>query len=167
LPIDQQKALIREACNTAYPTGQVIYGLYDPRDNKVRNIGRTSDRKRRFRDHLKSSNSLPHTYEERKEWYTKSNWIYDLLEQKLEPSMKIIKYVDISPKAPEWERRYILHGIQQGWELLNIETMDEYLVEKVQESCIDFLQTPFEDLVEQGFFREKGLEAFVHAWYEP
>jgi len=38
-----------------------------------------------------------------------------VLEQKLEPSMKIIKYVDISPKAPEWERRYILHGIQQGW----------------------------------------------------
>ena len=167
LPINQQKALICKACNKAYPTGQVIYGLYDPRDNKVRNIGRTSDTKRRFRDHLKSSSPLLHIYEDRKQWYTKSNWIYDLLTQRLEPIMKIIKYVDISPKAPEWERRYILHGIQQGWELLNIETMDEHLVNRAQNSHLNFLEAPFEGLVKHRFFRENGLEAFVHKWYEP
>jgi hypothetical protein len=45
--------------------------------------------------------------------------------------------------------------------------MDEYLVDKVQDSSLNFLQASFEELVEHGFFSEKSLEAFVHTWYEP
>lgn len=170
LPIDQQKVFIHEACNKTYPIGQVIYGLYDPRDNELRNIGRTSDIKRRFREHLRASNPTRHmiqTVEGGKEWYTKNNWIYDLLQERLEPVMKVIKYIDISPQAPEWEMRYILHGMQQGWKLLNIETMNEYRVNNVKTSSVNFLQASFEALVEHGFFRENSLEAFVRKWYEP
>src|SRR2546429_353455 len=36
----------------------------------------------------------------------------------------------------------------------------------VQENPINFLKAPLEEMVERGFFREKGIEAFIRKWYE-
>jgi len=71
----------------------------------------------------------------------------------------------ISPLVLEWEQRFICHGIQQGWKLLNWETMDEELVARVKKARLDFLQAPFELLVQQHFFAANGLAAFLHMWY--
>ena len=90
-----------------------------------------------------------------------------LVEQGLQPSMQILHHVDISPLVLEWEQRFILHGIQQGWQLLNWETMDEELVARVRATHLDFLQAPFELLVQQHFFAANGLAAFLHIYYHP
>jgi hypothetical protein len=52
LPIGQQAFYIRSRCNLAFPSGQISYGLTDETDT-IYYIGRTSDQKRRFQDHLK------------------------------------------------------------------------------------------------------------------
>jgi hypothetical protein len=85
-----------------------------------------------------------------------------LVEQGLQPSMQILHPVENSPQVLEWEQRFIWHGIQQGWPLLNWETMDEELVARVRATHLDFLQAPFDLLVQQHFFAADGLVAFLH-----
>ena len=77
--------------------------------------------------------------------------------------MHILHSVAVSPLVVEWEQRYIWHGMQQGWRLLNAQTMDEGLVARVNAARFDFLQVPFEILVQQHFFSRNGLEAFLRA----
>lgn len=79
--------------------------------------------------------------------------------------MQILQNVEISPLVLEWEQRYIWHGIQQGWKLLNVEAMDAGLVARVKASPFEFLIVPFEMLVQQHFFSPYGLVAFLHKWY--
>lgn len=92
--------------------------------------------------------------------------MHALSERGLVPSMQILQHIGVSPLVVEWEQRYIWHGMQQGWKLLNVETMDGDLVARVRASPLDFLQVPFEMLVQQHFFSAHGLVAFLHKWYQ-
>lgn len=76
------------------------------------------------------------------------------------PSMHILQKVNISPLVVEWEQHFIWHGIEQGWKLLNGETMDEELVGRVKTSRFDFLQVSFELLMQQHFFHRTGSPPF-------
>ena len=93
--------------------------------------------------------------------------MYELAEKGLTPSMQILKTVESAPLVLEWEQRYIWHGMQQGWPLLNVETMDEVLATRVRTSPMHFLEAPFEQLVQQGFFPPRDLTALLHLWYQP
>jgi hypothetical protein len=147
--------------------GQVIYAEVDPETNEIRYVGRTGNPKRRHAQHIDDvSPTIGQWGAEKKTWYTRSNWMYALAEKRLEPSMHILKSIEVSPLVIEWELRYIWHGIQQGWRLLNIETMDEKLVARVKASSINFLEAPFETLVQRNFFSSHELIAFIRKWYQ-
>lgn len=165
LSCHQQWLCIQACCQRAFPDGQVIYSEVDPETGDIRYIGRTSKPKRRHKQHLEDVSSRIREWgTQRTMWYTRSNWMYALSEKGLEPSMCILQTVDASPLVVEWELRYIWHGIQQGWRLLNVETMDERLVARVKESRFNFLEIPFEVLVQQHFFSPSGLVAFLHTF---
>ena len=167
LPVTQQGAYIHACCQRTFPRGQVIYAEVDPETEEIRYIGRTGRPQRRHAQHLLDASPTPGQWgSERKAWYTRSNWIYALSEKGLMPSMRILQTVEISPLVVEWEQRFIWHGIQQGWRLLNSEMMNEELVARVNRSCFDFLQVPFERLVQQHFFSSYGLAAFLHLWHQ-
>ncbi len=134
---------------------------------EIRYVGRTSRPKRRHAQHLGDVSPIAGQWgAERKAWYTRSNWMHALSERGLVPSMQILQHIGVSPLVVEWEQRYIWHGMQQGWKLLNVETMDGDLVARVRASPLDFLQVPFEMLVQQHFFSAHGLVAFLHKWYQ-
>jgi hypothetical protein len=162
----RQADYIHACCQRSFSVGQVIYAEVDPETNEIRYVGRTGKPKRRHAQHL--SDASPRKCQwgaERKAWYTRGNWMYDLAEKELMPSMQILKYIGVLPLVVEWEQRYIWHGIQQGWRLLNSEAMDEELVTRVKAASFDFLQVPFELLVQQHFFATPGLVALLHLWY--
>ncbi|HYU77128.1 MAG TPA: hypothetical protein VEL31_31040 [Ktedonobacteraceae bacterium] len=162
----ERRMCIRSCCQRAFPAGQVIYAEVDPETGAIRYVGRTSRPKRRHAQHLSDASPTAALWgSERKAWYTRSNWVQALSDKGLAPSMKILQTVEVSPLVVEWEQRYIWHGMQQGWRLLNVETMDEELLAHVKASPFDFLQVPFEMLVQQRFFSARGLAAFIHEWY--
>ncbi len=162
----QQNMLIRSSCQRSFPTGQVIYAEVDPESDQIRYIGRTSQPQRRHAQHLKDASSIAGRWgAEKKAWYTRSNWIWELAARGLTPCMQILYPVAIAPLVVEWEQRYIWHGIQQGWELLNVEAVDEDLVAHIHSTSIDFLTASFEALVQQRFFPPHGLAAFLHKYY--
>jgi hypothetical protein len=161
----QQWRCIHASCQRSFPSGQVIYAEVDPEVGDIRYVGRTSKPKRRHVQHLSDASPTAGQWgPERKAWYTRRNWMHALSEKGLAPSMQILQTVKVSPLVVEWEQRYIWHGIQQGWKLLNVETMDAELVARVKASPFDFLQVPFDLLVQRHFFSSYGLVAFLHQW---
>ena len=102
---------------------------------------------------------------EEKPFYTRANWVHDLYSKGLSPAMEIVKHVEIAPTVIEWETRYILHGLQQGWPLVNTESANDNLVAQAKACTLDFLSVSFDALVHVGFFQNDGIEAFVHAYY--
>jgi hypothetical protein len=162
----QQDMLIRACCQKSFPAGQVIYAEVDPGSCEIRYIGRTGQPQRRHAQHLKDASSVAGRWgAEKKERYTRSNWIQALSDRGLTPFMRILHSVEISPLVVEWEQRYIWHGIQQGWRLLNVEAVDEEQVTHIQSTSINFLTVSFEELVQQHFFLSHGLAAFLHKYY--
>lgn len=167
LPVVQQQSYIRACCQRSFPSGQVIYAEVDPEMGDIRYVGRTGNPERRHSQHLSDvSPTMALWGTEQKAWYTRGNWIYALAEKKLAPSMRILHHVEVSPLVVEWEMRFIWHGIQQGWKLLNGESMDEALVARINASRLDFLLAPFELLAQQQFFSSYGLAAFIHRWHQ-
>jgi hypothetical protein len=165
LPLLRQGTLIRSCCQRAFPRGQVIYAEADPETHEIRYVGRTSKPEHRHAQHLRAASPTRGQWgAERKAWYTRGNWIQELFDRGLQPSMQILRSVEVSARVVEWEQRYIWHGIQQGWELLNVEAVDEELVARIKTSFIDFLKVPLETLVQQRFFSAQGLVAFLHQW---
>lgn len=163
----QQRMFIRLCCQRTFPTGQVIYAEVDPETHEVRYIGRTGRPERRHAQHLRDASPTVRLWgAAKKAWYTRGNWIQALSDKGLKPSMQIFQTIEISPLVVEWEQRYIWHGIQQGWRLLNGETMDEGLVARIKAASFDFLKVPFEMLVQQHFFSSRGLAAFLRSWYQ-
>ncbi len=163
----RQGIYIHACCQRSFPSGQVIYAEVDPETDEIRYVGRTGKPKRRHAQHLGDASPTAGQWgSERKAWYTRSNWMHTLSEKGLKPFMQILQNVEVSPLVVEWEQRYIWHGIQQGWKLLNVETMDAGLVVRVKASSFDFLTVPFERLVQQHFFSSQGLVAFLHEWYQ-
>jgi hypothetical protein len=162
----RQGMLIRSCCQRSFPVGQVIYAEVDPESCEIRYIGRTGKPQRRHAQHLKEASPVVGRWgTEKKEWYTRNNWVQELSDRGLTPFMQILHAVDISPLVVEWEQRYIWHGIQQGWRLLNVEAVDEELIAHIQSTSLDFLTVPFETLVQQHFFSAHGLVAFLHEYY--
>ena len=162
----RQWMYIHACCQRTFPPGQVIYAEVDPETDDIRYIGRTSRPQRRHAQHLSDASPRGGQWgAERKPWYTRNNWMHTLSEKGLTPSMQILRHVDVSPLVMEWEQRYIWHGIQQEWKLLNGEAMDEGLVAQIKATRFDFLQVSFDLLVQQHFFSAHGLVAFLHRWY--
>lgn len=163
----EQRLHIRSACDQTFPAGQVIYALSDPKVGQVRYIGRTGNPHKRVIEHRRDRASQP--YIDPMTGYVsnlKGIWIQDLYDQGRQPDLTVVHAVEIGPLVMEWERRYIAHGIQQGWDLLNQEAQDKSFVAMVQAAQVDFLQVPFEALVKCSLFAPDGLEAFVRAWYD-
>jgi hypothetical protein len=168
LPAFQQENHIRACCQKSFPSGQVIYAEIDPETKAVRYVGRTNNPERRHSQHLSDVSPTAALWgTEQKAWFTRGNWMYALAERGLAPSMQILQQIEISPLVVEWEQRFIWHGIQQGWKLLNVEHMDEALIARINASRLDFLQAPFEQLVQQDFFSSRGLAAFLRIWHQP
>ena len=141
------------------------YAEVDPETWEIRYIGRTEKTKRRHAQHLSDwSPGEGQWGPEKTTWYTRRNWMQVLAEKALTPSMKILHAVEIAPLVLEWEKRFIFHGIQHGWNLLNWETMDKELVTHVRASSVDFFTVPFEVLVQRRFFSPYELVAFLHRW---
>jgi hypothetical protein len=165
LPTSQQRLMIQACCQRTFPSGQIIYAEVDPETDDIRYVGRTGDPKRRHTQHLRDASlTTGQWWSERMAWYTRKNWIQALHSKGLEPVMKILQTVELSPLVVEWEQRYIWNGLRRGWGLLNVEAMDEALGARVKAAQVDFLTASFETLVEQGFFTAYGIEAFLHAY---
>lgn len=166
LPASHQTFSIQSRCNLVFPRGQVIYGLIDPESHLVRNVGRTHLPTKRLGQHLRERhNRIVTVGEDEKPWYTKANWMYDLHMKGLRPTMEIFREVEVAPLVIEWEKRYILYGLQQGWPLVNHEASSEELVARARSSQLDFLRCSFESLVRERFAHDKGIEAFVRTFY--
>jgi len=170
LPEDQQRFYLKSRIKLAFPSPQVIYAEKDPTTGERRYIGRTGKPVDRHSAHTrdkKSGRSIYRPATEERTWYSKSNWIYDLNEQGLRPIQEILHMVEPPFYIIEYEQRYIWHAIQQGWPILNHETQNHRLVSRIRHSPFNFLTTPFEWLLKDGWFwQSKGIEAFLHAWHE-
>lgn len=161
---DQQQRSIRICCQRTFPPGQVVYAEVDPETDEIRYVGRTGKPARRHVQHL--SDTSPAAEREtapKTARYTRRNWMHTLSTRGLTPSMQILQRVEPAPFVIEWEQRYIWHGMQQGWKLLNAEALNT--AARIQASPLDFLQAPFEQLLRQQFFSEHSLVAFLHKWY--
>lgn len=173
LPVFRQKMLIHACSNRTFPPGQVVYGEKDPRTQEIRYIGRTANATRRHAEHMRNTEAFEGGFYQgiRGELipvpYTRKHWMHDLKQLGLKPIQIHLPWSDIPAQVVEWEQRHIWHAIQQDWPITNRESIIDELIRKVKDSGLDFLKAPFEQLVECGFFREKGIEAFVRAWYEP
>ena len=178
---DKQRFYIRARVNLAFPSPQTIYAEIDPLDQNIRYIGRTGHTKRRHNEHKRKIHKEQPTHQsynrETREfvetsWYSRANWMYDLAQQGISSVQNVLLDVEPAAFVIEYERRYILHAIQQGWSILNAEA---YLpsFKQVRSSSLDFLSIPFADLVTEvanmmignGWLEAKGIEAFIHKWY--
>lgn len=139
------------------PCTQYIYGLVDPRTGAYKYIGRTAQPKERLRHHISEA-----------AW----TWIEELRELGLSAEMQVLE--TITPrriKSPylaaypqfavagmpktavsyqihvnEREDRWILHGLQQGWDLSNNEARYPYLREIAQALPFSILTEPLDSL---------------------
>jgi hypothetical protein len=161
LSASQQTFYIRSRCDLVFPRGQVVYVL---RDVEIRYVGRTHEQKRRMQKHLKDCYEGLTCIGDH-QYYGRANWMHDLQMKGIQPTMEVLYDVEIAPQVIEWERRYILHGLQQGWQLTNHESSIETLVARARASQLDFLRCSFESLVEEKFVSEHGIEAFVRRYY--
>lgn len=87
-----------------------IYGLYDPRNNKLRYVGKTIDLDARMWGHIASANSGEKNH--------KSNWIRGLLEQDLRPEMQVLEETD-EENWQEAEKKWIAECLASGEDLIN------------------------------------------------
>lgn len=85
-----------------------IYGLVDPRDHNVHYIGKSVHPIVRWREHLADeSDDSP-----------KVKWLEELAMYKLEPDLRILE--ETTRHDDNYiERKWIEHGIEQGWPLTN------------------------------------------------
>lgn len=70
-----------------------IYGLFDPRDCRLRYIGKSNNPQKRLKQHIKEAND-----KKKRNRYV-ANWIRQLLSENLEPSIEILEEVSID----SWE----------------------------------------------------------------
>lgn len=171
LPADHQRFYIRARVNLLFPTPQAVYSEIDPLSQQTRYIGRSGHVKRRHSEHKRNIHQEQplHTYYDKEmgqyvevAWTSRANWMFDLKQQGLEAKQHILVDVQPAAYAIEYERRAILHAIQQKWPILNAEALSG---ERVLTSSLDFLRAPFGDLVSAGWFSNDGIAAFIRAWY--
>ena len=89
-----------------------IYGLCDPRNLKLRYIGRSKDPQQRLKGHLKEARNTRHTSH-------KINWIRSLLSQRISPDIFVIDKVPDS-EWRFWEPWYVSYFKSIGCDLTNM-----------------------------------------------
>jgi len=77
-----------------------IYGLIDPRDNKIKYIGKSNDPIKRLKSHIYNS------INNKKKRTKKENWIIKLINNFLQPEIKILIECEYD-KHEYWEEYYI------------------------------------------------------------
>ncbi len=87
-----------------------IYGLIDPRDNKLKYVGATTTGDRRYYQHCQIYYLKKSTL--------KNNWIKSLLSQNLKPNLHIIQFCEKEHLA-YLEKYYINFFNKRGYALLN------------------------------------------------
>ncbi|GER86562.1 hypothetical protein KDW_07240 [Dictyobacter vulcani] len=174
LPMHKIQFYIRARVNLLFPYPQVVYAEVDPLTHQIRYIGRTGHAKRRHSEHKRNIHQvqplLRHFDHETEEytdmpWTSRANWMFELKQQGKEPLQRILLDLPTPAYIIEYEQRYILHSIQQGWPILNHEAVLTSLSQKVKSASIDFLQASFDDLINDGWFSKRGIEAFIRERY--
>lgn len=83
-----------------------IYALADPKDGRIRYVGKTNQPYTRFKTHLRGDVRPDHP---------KAKWLQSLKEQGLQPSLIILEEVadeDINACEQEWVRRFAVTGTE-------------------------------------------------------
>lgn len=88
--------------NTTY-----IYGLCDPRDGRVRYVGKADNPQARMKGHFNDKRNCHRVH-----------WIQSLVEKGLKPALVIIQKV-AKEEWQEWERYWISLYAEAGYELTN------------------------------------------------
>lgn len=91
-----------------------IYGLYDPRNQNLRYIGKTNNVRKRFHGHM-HENLNTH----------KSNWIANLKRNGLNPILKIIEEIQDDGDDEKWQQReiyWIQKSLDDGHALTNLDS---------------------------------------------
>jgi hypothetical protein len=91
-----------------------IYVLKDPRNNEIRYVGKTV---KKLSDRLCSHICVA---KKREVINHRTNWIYSLLSQGLEPIMELIETVPVNEGWQERERYWIKHYRELGYNLVNV-----------------------------------------------
>jgi len=91
----------------------LIYGLVDPRTDGVRYIGRSSSGTKRPKQHRHPSR-LP------KDPTHKGRWLRALKRQGLSYRIRVLERVPSDELLDDAEKRWIVHGKEQGWQLTNL-----------------------------------------------
>lgn len=89
----------------------MIYGLYDPRSDKLRYIGKTNDFELRLWQHINDAKNGQRTH--------KSSWIRSLLKINLIPAIKLLGYSTIN-SWKEDEKAWIEKAKKEGTDLTNL-----------------------------------------------
>ncbi len=126
-----------------------IYGLADPRDNKIHYVGHTVDLNQRLGGHL---NDKSHT--------VKTEWIASLVESGLQPIVIELARVDYDERF-EQEYKWIYMGRAMGWPLTNTLAMK---TEKYTHLFDGLGQTLVVE-VDKGLTWRKIKIASKEAWY--
>lgn len=87
-----------------------IYALIDPRDNRIRYVGKADEPQQRLSSHVSGC---------RRENYRSSKWIRELLDLGLRPRLEILEPVEFE-KWPEREKHWIRVMRDRGIALLNV-----------------------------------------------
>lgn len=94
-----------------------IYGLFDPRDCRLRYIGKSDNPQKRLKDHIKSS--------KQKNNLRVYNWIRSLLSEGLEPSIEILEECT-SDNWQESEKAWIAECKKFGLDITNLTEGGDY-----------------------------------------
>lgn len=89
-----------------------IYALVDPRDNEIRYIGKSVNPQKRLNMHLFYASHGAHTYALR--------WIKGLLNNDLQPILRILEENISTDQIDEREKWWIAEGFRRGWRLTNM-----------------------------------------------
>ena len=85
-----------------------IYGLLDPRTNRVHYVGQAVDPQKRYRSHLHNPPNM-----------AAAAWLNELKAAGLKPLLSILEAGLIGASAGDAEVRWIRRGLSEGWPLTN------------------------------------------------
>lgn len=96
----------------------IIYGLVDPREGKIRYVGKTKDMKQRRKSHY-SASSIFH----RRNWYL-TQWLLGMRVDGVTFEMRVLEITD-SVNAGRIEQDWITKCLTDGCELFNQRIRDK------------------------------------------
>tara|TARA_R110002050_G_scaffold57833_2_gene130055 strand:+ start:6835 stop:7443 length:609 start_codon:yes stop_codon:yes gene_type:complete len=151
-----------------------IYGLYDPRDSKIRYIGRTKSLlKRRLSQHLSKAR---HSYNNSH----KENWIRFLLKNGITPKIKLLTTLETSWEDSHefekvliekyWKKHKLVNGVDagpgtllkntsEGNEKIRIEKIKEHF--NIEENKKNFYNTVYAYNLDGTFYKEFKSVSFI------